>query len=218
MEWRDHGFVIATRKRGEGGVIVEVLTENHGRWLGFIYGGQTRKRRNTIGVLGLEGLQRGNLLSLLWRARLESHLGVFRGELERSLSAHFFDDAFALDGLNALCALIRVLPERQAHPHIFLRFATLIELLAQSDNIWPLHFARFELALLTDLGFGLALDEKQALPSFLFQEGADPDFDEVALALSQTARLLYERVYQPYGHRLPKARLALSRHFENKSS
>ena len=68
MEWRDGGFVVAVRRHGESGSIVELLTREHGRHLGLVRGGQSPKAR----VL----LQPGNEVAALWRARLAEHLGT----------------------------------------------------------------------------------------------------------------------------------------------
>ena len=39
MEWRDQGIVIGARRHGEGSVIAEVMTAEHGRHLGLVRGG-----------------------------------------------------------------------------------------------------------------------------------------------------------------------------------
>ena len=36
MEWRDEALVIGVRRLGEGDVILEVLTRDHGRHLGGV--------------------------------------------------------------------------------------------------------------------------------------------------------------------------------------
>ena len=62
----------------------------------------------------------------------------------------------ALTGLTSLCALARLLPERDPHPEIF--EVTLFVLSYLDDNsIWPALYVRWELNLLAELGFGLDL-------------------------------------------------------------
>ena len=75
MEWSDDGVVISVRAHGETGAIVEALTRDHGRHLGLVRGGASRKVK--------PALQPGNRLHLHWRARLAEHLGNFSAEITR---------------------------------------------------------------------------------------------------------------------------------------
>ena len=52
--------------------------------------------------------------------------------------------------------LLFALPEREAHPKLYQRTETLLDLLGQSE-VWPLAYLNWELALLEELGFGLDL-------------------------------------------------------------
>ena len=64
MQWADAGFVVAVRRHGESGLIVELLTREHGRHLGLVRGGQSPKARAV--------LQPGNEVAAVWRGRLPS--------------------------------------------------------------------------------------------------------------------------------------------------
>ena len=77
MEWRDEGIVLAARPHGETSVILEMFTRAHGRHLGVVHGGVSRKKSPM--------LQPGNQLDAVWRARLESHMGGWTVELKLSL-------------------------------------------------------------------------------------------------------------------------------------
>lgn len=149
MEWRDHGILLSARQHGETSAIIEVFTEAHGRHAGVVRGGVSRK----IAPI----LQPGAQLDLEWRARLEDHLGAFQVEPLRSRAAAAMSGRLALAGLNAVCALLAFgLPEREAHPRLYLASERLLDLLGQ-DGIWPLAYLNWEKALLEDLGFGLDL-------------------------------------------------------------
>ena len=149
MEWREQGILLATRRHGESSVIIEVLTEAHGRHAGMVRGGASRKIAPV--------LQPGAQLDLTWRARLEAHLGSFRVEPVKSRSAVVMGDAVVLAALNAVCALlIFALPEREAHPRLYRRTVALLDLLGVSAA-WPVAYLKWELALLEELGFGLDL-------------------------------------------------------------
>jgi DNA repair protein RecO (recombination protein O) len=149
IEWREEGAVLRVRKHGENAVILDVLTEGHGRAAGVVRGG-TGRRLSPI-------LQPGAQLDLTWKARLEDHLGTFTVEPVRSRAAQTLGGRMALAGLNAVTGLLCfVLPEREAHPPLYRRSVQLLDLLGQ-DDLWPLGYLRWELALLEEMGFGLDL-------------------------------------------------------------
>ncbi|SFO82290.1 DNA repair protein RecO [Tranquillimonas alkanivorans] len=148
MDWSDEGILLTVRRHGEGSAIVEVLTAEHGRHAGVVRGGASRK----LAPL----LQPGAQLDVAWRARLEEHLGSFTVELRRSRTAAVMDDRLALAGLNALTSLLSfTLPEREPVPGLYAHSRGLFDALGDPD--FPLHYLRWELALLDELGFGLDL-------------------------------------------------------------
>ncbi|NJL50641.1 MAG: DNA repair protein RecO, partial [Blastochloris sp.] len=72
MDWSDVGLVIGIRPHGETSVILELMTAAHGRHLGMVRGGRSRKLAAV--------LQPGNTVTATWRARLDEHLGTFAVE------------------------------------------------------------------------------------------------------------------------------------------
>lgn len=151
MDWRDHGILLRTRRHGETAAIIDVFTEAHGRHAGVVRGGTSRKIAPV--------LQPGAQLDVLWRARLEEHIGTFQVEPIRSRAAAAFSGRLALSGLNAVVGLLTFcLPEREPHPAFYKQTEQLLDLLGQ-DDIWPLAYLRWELALLEELGFGLDLSQ-----------------------------------------------------------
>lgn len=149
IDWHDEAALLATRPFGETSVIIEVFSAAHGRHAGVVRGGTSRK------VAPI--LQPGAQLSVVWKARLESHLGSFTVEPIRSRAAVAMGDRLALAGLNAVCSLLTmVLPEREAHARLYDRTIALLDLLGQSE-VWPLAYLRWEQALLEEMGFGLDL-------------------------------------------------------------
>ena len=135
------------RPHGETSAIVEVLTAAHGRHLGVVRGGASRKMAAS--------LQPGTSLALDWRARLDGHIGSFTVEPLRS-RAHLLSDRLALAGLLAICALVHeALPEREPHPALWRRTLGLMDVLGQAG--WTAAYVRWELCLLEEIGFGLDL-------------------------------------------------------------
>ncbi|MCE8515776.1 DNA repair protein RecO [Ruegeria pomeroyi] len=149
MDWRDQGILLSVRRHGETSAIIDTFTASHGRHAGVVRGGTSRR----IAPI----LQPGAQLDLSWRARLEEHLGSFTVEPLRSRAAAAMSGRLALAGLNAVVSLLSFcLPEREAHPRLYKQSEQLLDLLGQ-DEIWPLAYLRWELALLDALGFGLDL-------------------------------------------------------------
>lgn len=149
MEWRDQGILLNARPHGESAAIIDVFTQMHGRHAGIVRGGAGRKVAPV--------LQPGAQLDLLWRARLEDHLGSYQVEPLRSRAAAAMSGRLALAGLNAVTGLLAFcLPERAAHGALYARTEALLDLLGQNE-VWPLAYLNWELALLEDMGFGLDL-------------------------------------------------------------
>ncbi len=148
MEWRDEGIILSTRKHGENSVILEVFTPAQGRHAGVVRGGISRKMTPI--------LQPGGQVEVTWKARLADHIGSFTVEPLRS-RASALSDRFALAGLNAVTSLLSFsLPDREPHLALYQTTAPLLDLLGQND-LWPLGYLQWELALLEELGFGLDL-------------------------------------------------------------
>ncbi len=149
MDWRDHGILLTVRRHGESSALIEVFTAEHGRHAGLVRGGTSRKMA--------PHLQPGAQLDLAWSARLEDHLGTYKAEPLRSRAAMAMSSRLALAGLNAVCALLAfALPDREPHPDLYARSEALLDLL-DNEDLWPLGYLRWELALMEELGYGLDL-------------------------------------------------------------
>ena len=149
MEWQDEGIVLQARLHGETDSIITLLTFEHGRHLGLVKGGASRKIR--------AALQPGNRLACRWRARLADHLGHFTIEPVRLYAALLIDDPLRLAAAASAAALVdATLAEREPHPELFAALVTLMSRLATGEA-WPEAYVRFELLLLSTLGYGLDL-------------------------------------------------------------
>jgi DNA repair protein RecO (recombination protein O) len=148
MEWRDEAIILGVRRHGETSVIAEVMTRERGRHLGLVRNGRSRTMQPV--------LQPGNLVEVTWRARLDEHLGNFSTEPMSFRAATLMEHAASLHGVQALAALLRLLPERDPHPHLFEMLNIVLDHLGEASGAGELYI-RFELAVLNDLGFGLDL-------------------------------------------------------------
>ena len=148
MQWSDEGVILSVKPHGETAAVAEIFTRAHGRHLGLVHGGRSRKLRPV--------LQTGNHVDAVWKARLAEHLGHVSVELRKGYAAQAMEDPLALAGLTSLCALARLLPERDPHPGLF-EVALFVLGYLEDPEVWPALMVRWELALLDELGFGLDL-------------------------------------------------------------
>lgn len=150
MEFTDDGIVLSARAHGETAAVADILTPHHGRWAGLVYGGQGRAKTPL--------LQPGNSVKATWKGRLDESLGFFTLELTQARAGALMQDRISLAALTAACAVASAtLPERQAHGRVYHTMRILFDHLGDIE-IWPALMARWELGLLSELGFGLTLD------------------------------------------------------------
>jgi DNA repair protein RecO (recombination protein O) len=148
MEWIDEGIVLSVRPHGETAAIAEMFTRAHGRHLGLVHGGRSRKLR--------PALQTGNHVEVGWKGRMPDDLGSMTVELRRGFAADAMARASDLAALTSLSTLMRLLPERDPHPGLYEISLFVLSYLNEAD-VWPALMVRWELALLDELGFGLDL-------------------------------------------------------------
>lgn len=230
MQWSDDGIVLASRAHGERALVVQVLTQEHGRHAGLLRGGQSPKTRAQWQI--------GNRLAVTWRARLAEHLGFLTGELLEAHAAKLLNDRLRLAALAAAASLAAAaLPEREPHPRAYRGLFDLIEALGADDR-WAIAYVEWEIALLEELGFGLDLSSCAAtgattdlvyvsprsgqavsaeagapyrekllpLPGFLRGDPARPTPQEVLEGLRLAGFFLEQRVFAPHERKLPAAR------------
>ncbi len=231
MQWTDEGVILGTRRHGETSLIVELMTRTHGRHLGLVRGGRSRRQQPT--------LQPGNSVAVTWRARLDEHLGTYSAEAIGLRAARLMESASGLFSLQVLAALVRLLPERDPHPDLYEGIVAMLDFLDEPLAAGRL-LVRFEARMLEELGFGLDLDccaatgtrqeliyvspktgravsrtagepyktRLLALPRFLVDKDAPavPSADEIRAGFRLTGYFLARHVYEPRGLAPPEAR------------
>lgn len=230
MQWTDDGLVLGLRRHGETSVILELMTAGHGRHLGLVHGGRSRRMQPM--------LQPGNTLHATWRARLDEALGSYGVEPVRLVAASLMGSAMALYGVGHLGALLRLLPERDPHPALYEAAQVLVAHLGD-PTVAPALMVRFELALLAEMGFGLDLtacaatgatsdltyvspksgravshaagapyrDRLLPLPAFFLRErGSAPEAAEIAQGFTLTGYFLAHHFWEPRGLGPPEER------------
>jgi len=184
MDWQDDGIILSVKKHGETSAIVNLLTPMQGRHAGLVRGGFGKRLRGI--------LQPGNKVQASWRARLPEHLGNFTIEPMKAYAANALTDARRLAALSSACSLIEAsLPEREPHPAILEGLEILLGAL-DDDDVWPVIYVKWEIGLLTELGFGLDLTKCAAT-------GTTEDLTHVS---PRTGRAVSSAAAQPYKERL----------------
>ncbi len=150
MEWRDTGIILGLKRHGETSLIVEVMTREHGRHLGVVRGGRGKRQSAVI--------QPGNSVELVWRARIEEHIGQYAVEGLKLRAASLIDSAASLYALSTVAQHFRLLPERDPHLALYETLEVLADHLHEPEVAAAL-LVRFEVALLSELGFGLDLSQ-----------------------------------------------------------
>ena len=155
-EWSDEGIVLSIRKYGEKGLIVNILTKEHGRHLGWL---SYRGNKNII-----SHVQPGNIVSVFWKSRLIEQMGNYKIELISSVSGKILDEKLKLQALSSLCSLLeKILPERQKYIEIHNATIAFIDLLLLDSNInsdnWIEGYIKWEIGILSSIGFSLNLNE-----------------------------------------------------------
>jgi DNA repair protein RecO (recombination protein O) len=186
MEWSADGIVLAAKPLGEGAVILDAFTREHGRHLGLVRGGHSRRLAGA--------LEPGNLVKLTWRARLQDQLGSYAVEPAHARAAALFHDRVKLSALAALTATSSAtLHEREAHPRSFDALDQVLRDAALSDALTvAAAVASYELILLEDLGFGLDLSAC----------AATGETDDLAYVSPKSARAVSAGAGEPYREKL----------------
>ncbi len=235
FEWKDEGIILSARKHGENGGIVSILTRDHGRAMGYVYGVSSSKKRGLLEI--------GNIVAVNWSAKSQGQLGVFEIEIEKSPAADVMDDRIKLTAMQSACVLAdKTLPEAEKHEGMF--EATKALILSFANDLWTITYIYWEIGLLRELGFGLELSRCVStgdtdnliyvspksgcavsaaagqiykerllnLPPFLRGE---PSFEEsdILEGLKLTGHFLLHRVFSQANNNLPDARLRLQDSF-----
>jgi DNA repair protein RecO (recombination protein O) len=185
VEWEAPAIVLEARPYGEGGAVISVLTEQHGRFAGLAKGGSSRAQ---------SGLwQPGNLVEVRWVGRLADQLGHLTGEMVHPTAALAMDDPLALALLNSACALTTdALPEREPQPRVFAALLPILAHLHAGAGTLVDDYIRWEMLLLEALGYGLDLSHCAAT-------GTTEALDWVS---PRTGRAVSAEAAAPYAGRL----------------
>ena len=145
----ERAYVLHARPWRETSLLVEVLSEQHGR-IGLV-------------ARGVQGPKRHSLRAALQPLQHIRFEAVQRGELAQLSAAEALDAAPQLDGAAVLAGfyvnelLVRLAPRQDPHPELYLLYGQVRTRLSAGEPLaWTLR--RFERDLLEALGVGLAFE------------------------------------------------------------
>jgi DNA repair protein RecO (recombination protein O) len=148
---RARAIVVAVMTHGENGAIVRAMTPADGLQPGYVRGGRSRRLRPV--------LLPGNIIEADLRSRTDTQLAALTAELVTS-RAPLMAEPIAAAAIAWACALTATaLPEAQPYPRLHAALDGLLSAIeaAPSARGWATGLVRFELLLLSELGFGLDL-------------------------------------------------------------
>lgn len=149
---RVDALLCSVRTHGEHGAIIRLLTRDAGLLSGYVRGARSRTMRPV--------LIPGNRIAAELRARTEGQLAGATVELLES-RAPLLDEPLAAAGIEwATVLTAATLPEAQPYPRLYYALAAVLDAIAVAPAArgWAGALARYELLLLAELGFGLALE------------------------------------------------------------
>jgi DNA repair protein RecO (recombination protein O) len=179
-------LVCAVRPHGEHGTIARLLTAEAGLLAGYVRGGRSTRMRPV--------LMAGNAVVAEFRARTDEQLPALTVELAHSRAGLHAEPlpATAIEWATALVAA--TLPEGLAYPHLHAALGGLLDAIeaAPAARGWAGGLVRFELLLLSELGFGLDLASCAA------SGGAD----DLAFVSPKSGQAVSRAAGAPYASRL----------------
>lgn len=153
MHLDTEAVLLAVLHHGEHGVVARALTPRDGVQAGYVRGGRSRRLRPV--------LIPGNVVAAHLRARTDSQLPQLSVELVRSRGP-LLDQPLAAAAMEWTCALTAAaLPEGHAYPAIHAGLEGVLDAIEAAPRAqgWAAALVRYELLLLGQLGFGLALEQ-----------------------------------------------------------
>ena len=219
MMWDDTGFLLSKNKYNENSLIVEVFTQNHGKFSGIIFGGTSKKIKNY--------LQIGNKIFVNFNSKSEKRIGYFKVEIDKALSPLFFENKQKLSCITSAMNLIKLLTaESQKNEFVFDLIENFYTFL--NNEKWIKDYIFWELELFKVLGYDLEFKnlvdtkiidnklqyiskssvEKKIIPSFLIDKTNDTEDIKILLnGLKLVGDYLDKTILKPNNLSLPISRL-----------
>lgn len=186
MQVETEAIVCALKVHGEHGGVVRMFTPTDGMVAAYVRGARGRRMRPV--------LMAGNLVSAQLRSRNDAQLPQAVVELAHSRAAILSEPLPAVAVEWAAALATTALPERQPYPRLYQAYSGLLDAIeaAPSAKGWAPALVRFELLLLSELGFGLDLDSCAVTQSV----------DDLVAVSPRSGRAISAVAAEPYAGRL----------------
>jgi DNA repair protein RecO (recombination protein O) len=237
LSWSDQGILLSKRTHGETGGIISLLTENHGRHHGYIYGAHSTRHKGLLDI--------GAVVNIDWSAKTNDQLGHFDIQDGENMALEFINDPLKLSALMSVTSLIENgLPEREEHVGLFWGTHALLEQMTH-DHIWGAAIVMWEISFMKELGFALDFskcagggvakdliymspksgctvsreegeaykDKLLPLPNFLINRASvtDISLSDVLIGIQMTGYFLEHWVFAQHSKGIPETRLRFAR-------
>ena len=222
MYWKDEGYLLNKSNYSENSIIVDAFTLNHGKCVGIVYGGSSRKQKKNFQI--------GNKILLNWKSKSENQIGYFTIELIKPFSPMFFDNKKKSICILAATSILKILlPERQTNKKIYHSFDKLINQFNYEN--WIILYIFWELTLIKELGFEINFlnaqkfkkysddkieinDKFFKIPNLLFNhDNINNSNSEIKEALKFNRNLLMENFIMPNRLKFPTSRNILENYY-----
>jgi len=215
MYWNDEGYLLSKINYNENSVIIDVLTLEHGKCSGIVYGGSSRKIKKY--------LQIGNKLKIIFKSKAENRIGFFTIELIQAISPSFFDEKKKISCILSASSILKILlSDNQANVKIFNSFEAFINDLNKKN--WIIFYIFWEQYIIKELGYDFdLLSEKipniskdligMKIPDIFIKKNNDFTDKEINNGLKFNKRIITEKFLDGNHLKIPKFRNILENYF-----
>lgn len=215
MNWQDEGYLLSKNNYTENSIIIEVFTNDHGKYSGIVYGGSSRKQKRIFQI--------GNKIFLNLISKTQNRSGYFNVELIKPITPLFVDNKKkSACMLSAVSILKILLPERQTNKIIYNSFEKMIS--SFNSNNWIFSYIEWELLLIKQLGYEIDLSKSNStiklndklikVPEILFNKNTNNfSKNDIKEALIFNRNLLIENFIAPNQLRYPFFRNLLENYY-----
>jgi len=149
MKFEDTGLILSTRRLQESSYILSVFTQSHG----LVKGVFRANRKNKSEILT------GNIVDIVWSARLPEHLGTITVEHSKCTLSQIASNRVGILILNSSIELcLTFLHEMEPHKNLYDSIIKLIDTIDDFSKAVA-NYIDFELEVLKSIGFGLDLSQ-----------------------------------------------------------
>lgn len=152
MIWQGEGLILNILKHSESNIIITLFTPDKGIVKMLVRGGQSKKRNGVF--------QAGNVISCVWKYRLEEHLGSVSSEtIIENYSAKFLFSKSKLFALKTILELITIATKTGEDYPILYQLTIDFFSRLKTEDLDIIHYINYELKFLSQIGYGLDLSK-----------------------------------------------------------